>query len=206
MQPAVQAKFLRVLQEGQFRRLGGKAELCVNVRVVAATNKDPLRAVREGALREDLYYRLNVFALTLPPLAQRLDDLADLVPAFLEEFNERYGRAIRGVSEPAVAALRRHRWPGNVRELRNVIERAVVVCGGDLIGPEHLPGGLTLAPAPAAPGEASVVIPIGTTVDEAERQLILSTLAHAGNNKTRAAEVLGISLKTLHNKLGRYQG
>ena len=205
MQPGTQAKFLRVLQEGQFRRLGGKTEVQVNVRVVAATNKDPLKAVRDGALREDLYYRLNVFALTLPPLSQRLDDLADLVPAFLEEFNEHYGRTIRGLSEAAMAALRRHRWPGNGRELRNVIERAVVVCSGDLIDLPHLPAGLTPAPAPAPTGEASVVIPIGTTVDEAERQLILSTLAHAGNNKTRAAEVLGISLKTLHNKLGRYQ-
>ncbi len=206
MQPATQVKFLRVLQEGRFRRLGGKTEIQVDVRVLAATNKDPLKAVQEGALREDLYYRLNVFAISLPPLRERMEDLPELIQAFLEAYNERHQRAVRGVDEAALAVLRQHRWPGNVRELENVIERAVIVCPGDLIDVEHLPAPLAppSAPAPAADG-ADVRLPVGTTVEEAERQLILSTLVHTGNNKARAAEILGISLKTLHNKLNKYK-
>ncbi len=203
MQSATQVKFLRVLQEGRFRRLGGKTEIQVNVRVIAATNKDPLRAVQEGALRQDLYYRLNVFAVVVPALAERMGDLEELVQAFLEEFNERHERAVRGLDEAALAALRRYRWPGNIRELRNVIERAVIVCQGDLIGIGHLPAPLAPAAAPQDDG-AAMTLSIGTTVEEAERQLILRTLAHTENNKTRAAEILGISLKTLHNKLNKY--
>jgi len=206
MRPATQVKFLRVLQEGQFRRLGGKAELQVNVRVIAATNRDPLEAVREGVLREDLYYRLNVFAIVLPPLRERMEDLSELIQAFLEEYNGRHGRSVRGVDEGALELLRRHRWPGNVRELRNVIERAVIVCPDDLIRAGHLPLPVTSrSPStPAVEEGLDVLLHMGTTVEEAERQLILRTLAHTGNNKTRAADLLGISLKTLHNKLAKY--
>ena len=204
MQPGTQAKFLRVLQEGQFRRLGAKAEVQVNVRVVAASNKDPQKALQDGALREDLYYRLNVFAIGLPPLRERMEDLSELAQAFVEEFNERHGRTVRGVDEDTLDVLRRHRWPGNVRELRNVIERAVIVCAGDLVRGEHLPP-LGTSVAPVAPTtEAEVVVPVGTTVEDAERELILRTLKQTGGNKTRAAEILGISLKTLHNKLHKY--
>ncbi|MBI2460612.1 MAG: sigma-54-dependent Fis family transcriptional regulator [Candidatus Rokubacteria bacterium] len=203
MQPATQVKFLRVLQEGRFRRVGGKVELQVDVRILAATNKDPAKAVQEGAIREDLYYRLNVFTIALPPLRERLDDLPELVHAFLETFNERYGRAVKGMDEAALAVLRRHPWPGNVRELENVVERAVILCPGDLIGVAYLPTPLA-PPQPAAEG-TGVVLSVGTTVEEAERQLILRTLAHTGNNKARAAEILGISLKTLHNKLNKYK-
>src|SRR5437867_4180894 len=201
MQPGTQAKFLRVLQEGQFRRLGAKTEIHVNVRVVAATNKEPAKAIADGTLREDLYYRLNVFAISLPPLRDRLEDLADLAQAFVEEFNDRHGRTVRGVDEGALDDLRRHRWPGNVRELRNVIERAVIVCSGDLVRAEHLPPlGTPIEPVATA-SEADLVLPVGTTVEDAERELILRTLKQTGGNKTRAAEILGISLKTLHNKL-----
>jgi len=204
MQPGTQAKFLRVLQEGQFRRLGAKAEVQVNVRVVAASNKDPQKALQDGALREDLYYRLNVFAIGLPPLRERMEDLSELAQAFVEEFNERHGRTVRGVDEDTLDVLRRHRWPGNVRELRNVIERAVIVCAGDLVRGEHLPP-LGTSVAPVTPTtEAEVVVPVGTTVEDAERELILRTLKQTGGNKTRAAEILGISLKTLHNKLHKY--
>ena len=204
MQPGTQAKFLRVLQEGQFRRLGAKTEIHVNVRVVAATNKEPAKALADGTLREDLYYRLNVFAISLPPLRDRLEDLADLAQAFVEEFNDRHGRTVRGVDEGALDVLRRHRWPGNVRELRNVIERAVIVCSGDLVRTEHLPPlGAPIEPVTAAT-EADLVLPVGTTVEDAERELILRTLKQTGGNKTRAAEILGISLKTLHNKLHKY--
>ena len=204
MQPGTQAKFLRVLQEGQFRRLGAKTEIHVNVRVVAATNKEPAKALADGTLREDLYYRLNVFAISLPPLRDRLEDLADLAQAFVEEFNDRHGRTVRGVDEGALDVLRRHRWPGNVRELRNVIERAVIVCSGDLVRAEHLPPlGTPIEPVATA-SEADLVLPVGTTVEDAERELILRTLKQTGGNKTRAAEILGISLKTLHNKLHKY--
>jgi DNA-binding NtrC family response regulator len=213
MQPATQVKFLRVLQEGRLRRLGASAELAIDVRVIAATNKDPAKAVQDGALREDLYYRLNVFTIRLPLLRDRMEDLPELVAACLTEFNERHHRSIRGLDDAALAVLRRYPWPGNVRELRNVLERAVIVCPGELIGVEHLPAPLAPAPTGAAPAVAPLPdaggsepvlrLPIGTTVDEAERQLILGTLEHTGNNKTRAAEILGISLKTLHNKLNK---
>jgi transcriptional regulator with PAS, ATPase and Fis domain len=208
MSPATQVKFLRVLQDGRFRRVGGQSEIAVDVRVIAATNKSPAKALQDGALREDLYYRIAVFTLTLPPLRERTEDLNELVRVLLEEIDERHGRAVRGVDEGALAVLRRYAWPGNVRELRNVLERAVIVCPGDLIGLAHLPS----PPAPAAvaaepaadEGAEDVRLRVGTTVDEGERRLILRTLAYTGNNKTRAAEILGISLKTLHNKLNRY--
>lgn len=204
MESATQVKFLRVLQEGQFRRVGGKAEVQVDTRIIAATNRDPAEALRDGTLREDLYYRLNVFALALPPLRERMEDLPELVQGFLDEFNERHGRAVRGVDEEALAILRQHRWPGNVRELRNAMERAMIVCPGEVIRAEHLPAPLGLGPAAAPAAEGGVPLPLGTSLEAAERQLILRTLAHTGNNKTRAAEILGISLKTLHNKLNKY--
>ena len=208
MSPATQVKFLRVLQDGRFRRVGGQAEITVDVRVIAATNKSPLKALQDGALREDLYYRIAVFTLTLPPLRERPEDLGELVRVLLEELDERHGRAVRGVDEAALAVLRRYVWPGNVRELRNVLERAVIVCPGDLIGLAHLPSPPAAATSPVEPAAdqaaSDVHLSVGTTVDEAERRLILRTLAYTGNNKTRAAEILGISLKTLHNKLNRY--
>jgi transcriptional regulator with PAS, ATPase and Fis domain len=206
MQPGTQAKFLRVLQEGQFRRLGAQSETHVNVRIVAATNKDPMKALQDGALREDLYYRLNVLTITVPPLRERMEDIPELVQAFIDEFNERHGRSIRGIDDDALEILRRHRWPGNVRELRNVIERAVIVGPDDLVRAEHLPA-FDEASLPTPSGtEAEVVLSVGTTVEDAERELILKTLKQTGGNKTRAAVILGISLKTLHNKLHKYRG
>jgi DNA-binding NtrC family response regulator len=208
MSPATQVKFLRVLQDGRFRRVGGQSEIVVDVRVIAATNKSPAKALQDGTLREDLYYRIAVFTLALPPLRERPEDLDELIRALLDEINERHHRAVRGVDEQALAVLRRYTWPGNVRELRNVLERALIVCPGDLIGVAHLPAPPAAALAPVeAPTDRTAEelhLQIGTTVDEAERRIILRTLAHTGNNKTRAAEILGISLKTLHNKLNRY--
>jgi DNA-binding NtrC family response regulator len=208
MSPATQVKFLRVLQDGRFRRVGGQTEIAVDVRVIAATNKSPAKALQDGALREDLYYRIAVFTIVLPPLRERLEDLDELIRVLVDELDERHGRSVRGVDEAALAVLRRYAWPGNVRELRNVLERAIIVCPGDLIGVGHLPSPPAATAAPAQPAAAGAVddvhLPVGTTVDEAERRLILRTLAHTGNNKTRAAEILGISLKTLHNKLNRY--
>jgi DNA-binding NtrC family response regulator len=203
MAPATQAKFLRILQEGSVRRLGGKTEIAVDVRVLAATNKEPMRTVKEGRFREDLFYRLNVFGIAIPPLRERPEDIPLLIEAFLEEFNARYERQVKSVDEDARRLLLEHTWPGNARELRNVIERAVVVCDGDLLATRHLPSELAAhAPASAA---SPVDLPAGISLDEAEKRLILRTLETTRGNKTRAAEVLGISVRTLHNKLHRYR-
>jgi DNA-binding NtrC family response regulator len=200
MMPATQVKLLRVLQERIFRRLGGRQEITVDVRVIAATNVNPQDAVNNGKLREDLFYRLNVFAIDLPPLRERREDIPLLVQTFLTEFNRTNAKGIRAVDQEAMYILERYPWPGNIRELRNVIERATILAESEFIEPRHLP------PTLISRGEASLptlTIAPGTTVDEAERRLILLTLDHTRNNKTRAAEILGISLKTLHNKLNR---
>ena len=203
MTPATQVKLLRVLQERQFRRLGGRAEQAVDVRVIAATNVNPADAVKNSALREDLYYRLNVFAIELPTLRQRKEDLPLLIQSFLADFNARNNKAVSAVDAPAMRILEQYNWPGNVRELRNVIERAVILSTGEFIEPKHLPPLVTESPDVAKPTLSLVP---GTTVEEAERRLILMTLEHTRDNKTRAAEILGISLKTLHNKLNRLRG
>jgi DNA-binding NtrC family response regulator len=200
MTPTTQAKLLRVLQERSFRPLGGHREHSVDIRVIAATNTDPPEAVRQGKLREDLYYRLNVFAIRLPPLRDRKDDLPMLIQAFIKEFNTRNGRSVAGLSDRAMQTLERYDWPGNVRELRNVMERATIVAKGAVIEVADLPAMTSTSPAVSSP---AVGLAPGTTVDQAEQQLIEVTLQHTGGNKTRAAEMLGISLKTLHNKLNR---
>jgi transcriptional regulator with PAS, ATPase and Fis domain len=201
MTPATQVKLLRVLQERKFRRLGGRVEQSVDVRVLAATNLDPVDAVQKGKLREDLYYRLNVFSLRLPPLRERKEDLSLLVQAFLVEFNQRNQKSIAGVDHQAMRMIEQYGWPGNVRELRNVIERATILASGQFIEPRHLPPALSNEPAPQH--QPQVALAPGTTVEEAERRLIMMTLEHTRDNKTRAAEILGISLKTLHNKLNK---
>ena len=203
MTPATQVKLLRVLQERTFRRLGGRTEQTVDVRVIAATNSTPLEAVKNSRLREDLYYRLNVFAVELPPLRQRKDDLPLLIQAFLTEFNTRNNKSVSAVDPVAMRVLEQYNWPGNVRELRNVIERAVILSTGEFIEPKHLP---PLASPAAAASAPAISLEPGVTVEEAERRLILLTLEHTRDNKTRAAEILGISLKTLHNKLNRLRG
>jgi DNA-binding NtrC family response regulator len=201
MTPATQVKLLRVLQERKFRRLGGRTEQSVDVRVIAATNIDPAEAVKAGKLREDLYYRLNVFAFRLPTLRERKDDLPLLVQAFINEFNGRNQKNIAGVDQQAMRMLEHYGWPGNVRELRNVIERATILAPGPFIEAKHLPPVLAEEPPPEQ--QPQLALAPGTTVEEAERRLIMMTLAHTRDNKTRAAEILGISLKTLHNKLNK---
>jgi transcriptional regulator with PAS, ATPase and Fis domain len=200
--PAIQVKLLRVLQERTVRRLGGQKEQSVDVRLLAATNVDPVKAVQEGRLRADLYYRINVIGICVPPLRERLEDLPLLVQTFITEFNERNGKAVRAISPSAANILRRHAWPGNIRELRNVVERAVILSNGDFIEPEHLPPSLSI---PVQPAAGATGLTPGMTVDEAERRLIELTLAHTGDNKTRAAEILGFTVKTLHNKLKRFR-
>ncbi len=202
MSVSTQAKFLRILQDGMVRRLGGKAEIQVDVRVVAATNKDPLKAMKDGTFREDLYFRLNVFTFPLPPLRERSEDVPLLVQAFLEEFNSKYDKRVKSVDHAALQVLLGHPWPGNVRELRNILERAVIICEADLITPAHLAPGFSQATRDERAD--SVTFPVGTTVEEAEKALILKTLASVNNNKVRAAGILEISVKTLHNKLHRY--
>jgi DNA-binding NtrC family response regulator len=203
MTPATQVKLLRVLQEQTFRRLGGRNEQTVDVRVIAATNINPIEAVKNGKLREDLFYRLNVFAIELPPLRHRKEDLPLLIQSFIAEFNHRNNKRVTAVDAAAMRVLDQYGWPGNVRELRNVIERAVILSSGEFIEQKHLPPLVTESADSAKP---SVALTPGITVEEAENRLILLTLEHTRDNKTRAAEILGISLKTLHNKLNKLRG
>jgi len=251
MPPELQAKLLRVLEERTLRRVGGRQEFPVDVRVLSSTNVNIETALREGKFREDLFYRLNVFTIALPSLRERPEDIGLLMQHFVAEFADSYDKTIRGITPAALARMRQHDWPGNVRELRNVVERAVVVAHRDIIdvddlppfGPSssrlpvaaeesaradtlatidwgvardrgydapHLNGDVssiatTGGPAAATSANGSVTLPVGTTVEEAERVLIFETLKMTNQNKTRAAEVLGISTKTLHNKLKLYR-
>jgi DNA-binding NtrC family response regulator len=207
MPMATQAKLLRILEDSKVRRLGGRTEFEVDVRLVAATNKAPDEALRGGHLREDLFYRLNVFHIHLPALRERKEDLAPLCEALICDLNRKHECRISDLSPGVLEALERHNWPGNVRELRNVLERAVILAGEGTIETRHLPAFLQgrTVPAPASVEDLDCVrFPVGTTVEQAEKGLILRTLEHTHNNKTRAAEILAISLKTLHNKLKEY--
>lgn len=207
MPVATQAKLLRVLEDRRLRRLGSKVESPVDVRVLAATNKNPDTAVDSGQLRADLYYRLNVFNIHMPPLRDHKEDIPAIVDAMVQDMNEKHGRKVPGVDAGMLQRLMQYDWPGNVRELRNTIERAVILCGTNPVGTQHLPPGFGSRGVEASAENAvanSVKVEVGTTVDEAERLLIVKTLASTNNNKTRAAEILGISLKTLHNKLKEY--
>ncbi len=204
---ATQAKLLRVLEDKKLRRLGSKMESPVDVRVLAATNKNPDTAVDSGQLRADLYYRLNVFNIHMPPLREHKEDIPAIVEAMIQDMNDKHGRNVPGVDPGMLQRLMQYDWPGNVRELRNTIERAVILCGSNPVGAQHLPPGFGTRGVESS-ADASVAntvkVEVGTTVDEAERLLIVKTLASTNNNKTRAAEILGISLKTLHNKLKEY--
>ncbi|MGD0938319.1 MAG: sigma-54 dependent transcriptional regulator [Terracidiphilus sp.] len=207
MPSGTQAKLLRVLEERKLRRLGARTEQDVDVRVLAATNRDPGEAVAEGQLRPDLYYRLNVFNIHMPPLRDHMEDLPAMAEAMLVQMNQKHGRHVPGVAASMLDRLMAYNWPGNARELRNMIERAVVLCtDGAPLDAGHLPSTFGKAQASAAQALDSSVIQVrvGSTVDEMERLLILRTLESTGQNKTRAAEILGVSLKTMHNKLKEY--
>ena len=207
MPSGTQAKLLRVLEERKLRRLGARTEQDVDVRVLAATNRDPGEAVAEGRLRPDLYYRLNVFNIHMPPLREHMEDLPGMAEAMLVQMNQKHGRRVSGLAPSMLDRLMSYGWPGNARELRNMIERAVVLCtDGTPLDDGHLPPGFGKAQAQAAQAlDANVVqVRVGSTVDEMERLLILRTLESTGQNRTRAAEILGISLKTMHNKLKEY--
>ncbi len=200
MKPELQAKLLRVLEDGRMRRLGGSAEVAVDVRVLASTNRDLETAIREGRFREDLYYRLNVFTIELPSLAERRDDIPMLVEHFLKLIEPPAGKTVAGVEAEALELIKSYRWPGNVRQLRNVIERALIVTRGPLIAVADLPADLRRGGGASGAFE----IRLGASLDEVERELIRRTIEFAGGNKSRAAEILGVSLKTLYNRLERY--
>jgi DNA-binding NtrC family response regulator len=208
MPSGTQAKLLRVLEDSRVRRLGGKSEISVDVRVVAATNRNVEDALKKGDLREDLYYRLNVFQIVLPPLRTRLEDVPVLSETMVANLNRKHSCKITSVAPEVLAAFQRHSWPGNVRELRNVLERAVIMAGEGEIQMAHLPYDFGVSVGSRLPAQVfepdNVRLPVGTTVGDAERALIQLTLQHTKNNKTRAAEILGISLKTLFNKLKEY--
>jgi DNA-binding NtrC family response regulator len=206
MPAPTQAKLLRVLEDRKVRRLGSKVETPVDVRVVAATNKDPEQAVSSAQLRQDLYFRLNVFHIHLPPLREHKEDIPLLTEYILRDINVKHSKSVKGVGAEVMDIFMSHTWPGNIRELRNVLERSAIMCEKELITRACLPGEFGKSSAKSPSDLGAIKFPIGTTVDAMERELILQTLAATGNNKTRAAELLGISLKTLHNKLKEYGG
>ncbi len=200
---SVQVKLLRVLETGTFVRVGSTTPLETDVRVVAATNSNPMQAVAQGTLREDLMYRLNVFPIDLPPLRERLDDLPLLVSHFLKEIGAREG-GVKRASPQALARLAEYSWPGNVRELRNVLQRAYVMAGGSEIADRWLPRNQLVDPVAVQGSSTSLEVDIGTPLATVERQVILATLEHFGNHKERTAAALGVSLKTLYNRLKEY--
>ncbi|HEX4285874.1 MAG TPA: sigma-54 dependent transcriptional regulator [Terracidiphilus sp.] len=207
MPVGTQAKLLRVLEERKLRRLGARTEQEIDVRVLAATNRDPAEAVATGNLRSDLFYRLNVFHIDLPPLRSHLDDLPAMADAMISEMNQKHSRKVSGMGQSILDRMMAYDWPGNARELRNTIERAVILCpDGAPLDAGHLPPtfGKNQSATPQVFDASVVAVRVGTTVDEAEKMLILRTLESTGQNKTRAAEILGVSLKTLHNKLKEY--
>jgi DNA-binding NtrC family response regulator len=205
MPKAAQAKLLRVLEDSRVRRVGGKEEVTVDVRLIAATNRATDEMLRSGVLREDLFYRLNVFHIELPPLRERLTDLPQLVETIVSDVNKKHGCEVTGVEEAVLDRFARHSWPGNIRELRNVLERAVIVAGDGTITARHLSPDFRKAATEWSPhlpdGPDRISLPVGSTVEQVEKALIRMTLEHTKNNKTRAAEILGISSKTLFTRL-----
>ncbi len=205
MSPGVQAKFLRVLQEREFKRLGGNRSLHANVRVIAATNRDLKAALARGEFREDLYYRLHVFAIELPPLRERADDILPLAEAFLEELGPRVARPAAGISRAAREILFGYAWPGNVRELRNVLERATILCDGGLITPDHLPIELARREEASRSAAASDAFPAGgVDLQVVERALIVKALHTSRNNRAHVARLLGITRAQLYRRLEKH--
>jgi transcriptional regulator with GAF, ATPase, and Fis domain len=205
MSRAVQAKLLRVLQEREFQRLGATKPVKADVRVIAATNRDLVAAIGRGEFREDLYYRLHVFEIRLPPLSERKDDVLPLAQAFLEELAQVVGRPAAGISRDAREVLLAYSWPGNVRELRNVLERATILCDGGLITSEHLPHELGAAASSRPPrAETDGDAPPEFNLENAERDLIVKALEASGNNRSEAARRLGLARAQLYHRLKKH--
>lgn len=202
MSLTTQTKLLRVLQERAFEPLGSVRTVSVDIRVIAATNRDLAREVKEGRFREDLYYRLNVVALAVPPFRERKEDIPFLAEHFLTIYREKNRKAVNAISGKAQDLLVRYDWPGNIRELENCIERAVIMARDEVIVPADLPPQIRMT----VRGEErdGFCIPAGTSLDEMEKALIVKTLEEAGGNRTRTAEILGINRRTLQNKLKEY--
>ncbi|MBN1277426.1 MAG: sigma-54-dependent Fis family transcriptional regulator [Deltaproteobacteria bacterium] len=195
----LQAKLLRVLQEREIDRVGGSRPVPIDIRVIAVSNIDLKKAVREGRFREDLYYRINVIPLYIPPLRERKHDIPLLAEFFLEKYNSRNARKMTGIADETISLLLKYGWKGNVRELENTIERAVLLGKGDVLLPKHL----FLEDREDSRKEA-LKVRVGTSVREMEKELIFQTLREVGDNRTQAAELLGISIRTLRNKLKEY--
>ncbi len=212
MAPKMQAKILRVLETRMLRRVGGTSDVTVDVRFIAASNRDLKEAVKQGTLREDLYYRLGVVVIDLPPLRDRMEDLELFVAAFVDEFNRSMGRKVTGVASGVLQLMREYPWPGNIRELRNVIERAMVLCDGDEIQPEHLPGDFSglagEADGPEAPGSDADLpgegLDLESAVIDLERHYIVEALERTGGNQTEAAALLSISRDQLRYRMEKY--
>lgn len=204
LSPPLQAKLLRVIQTREFRKVGGKHSIKVDVRIIAATNKDLRAKVAKGSFREDLYYRLDVIPLTLPPLRQRKEDIPPLVDYFLQRFSRTSAKQIRGISPRMMAALLRYHWPGNVRELENCIERAAVMTDEKILDVENINYFLQTT-VPSLHGEDRYLLTLRDSRRDAERDIIFRALQSVGGNRTRAAKLLGVSLRTLHYKLKGFQ-
>ncbi len=200
--PSIQVKLLRFLQEHEFERVGGNQTIKVNVRIVAATNRNLQERVKQGLFREDLYYRLNVVSIEMPSLRQRPSDIPMLASFFLARYAKENDKNLTGISDEALARLVGYAWPGNVRELENAIERAVVVCRGDVIRPEDL----TPSIVPSQANASGMPLVPGASMPELERFAILKTLEHTGGSTSRAAEILQISPRTIQYRLREYQG
>ncbi|BBO83292.1 acetoacetate metabolism regulatory protein AtoC [Desulfosarcina ovata subsp. sediminis] len=197
----VQISLLRLLETRKLERIGGTRTISANVRIVTATNENLSEAVEQGRFREDLFFRLDIFQIALPPLRERGGDIALLVNSFLKQFSDDYQRDIVGISPECISVFEAYDWPGNVREIKNVVHRAVLNCTGGILLPEHLPE--RLQESRKQPQKIS--LPVGCTLKEAEREIILRTLNWTGNNRQRTASILGISRRSLYNKLTRYE-
>ena len=208
MSLSLQAKILRVLQEKTFERVGGKETIFTNARVIAATNQNLLKLVEEKKFREDLYYRLNVFTIHLPPLRERKEDIPDLVEYFIYKYSHKYGKVVTGVSPEVMEIFMDYNWPGNIRELENSIAHAIVVTQGSVILPEHLPKGIKRNKSEMVESndveEKGDVVPLIEAIARLEKEMIVKALKKTGGNKTKAAKLLGISRKSLFNKIRDY--
>jgi len=196
----IQVSLLRLIEQKKFHRLGGRKTIATDVRPIAASNEDLRDAVERGTFREDLYYRLDVFHIVMPPLRERQGDIPLLIEEFLRRYNEKFQKRILGIAPACISLLESYDWPGNVRELKNVIQRAVLVCTGEVLLPRHLPPRFR----PDRPVRPKVSFKVGTPLDEVEREMVVRALAQAKNNRTRAAELLGISRRALYNKMRKH--
>ena len=196
LSPQLQVKLLRILQDGTFERLGSNTTRSVNVRIISATNAVLRPMIEANQFREDLYYRLNVIEIQLPPLKERKKDIPILVEHFLKTENHKHNRNVEGISRDALELLEHYPWPGNIRELQNIIERSVILCKGKLITAKDLPGQFT-----GSLNNNEIVLPLGTSLKEAEKRILEETLKFSKGNKTSAAKILGIAPRTIYRKI-----